>query len=423
MPEQHPSAVSGALKRPFAEQVAFFRAKLGNQVPTDAWDDLWQEQHDTGFMVAGAAKADLLSDLGAAVDRAIAEGKSLDTFRKDFRTIVETHGWHGWTGEDSKAGRAWRTRTIYRTNASTSYSAGRYAQLVQGDFPFWVYRHGGSEHPRIVHVSWNGIALPPAHSFWRYHYPPSAWGCSCYVVGARNERGVRRLGGDPDRALPKGWDAIDPKTGAPVGIGKGWGYAPGASVAPIVQAMAEKIRQWDYRIAKAYMESVPVRQRDALAASYRSLPSTAEDARGYAQRVLDGAEVADIAPGRTLGLLSSAQADEIGALKGVDVALFDFSLAPSDIRHVRRQHGDAATEALKGQRAIVADDYARLPALLSQPDAIEDAGTSEIGELLVRLVKRVGDERINAVFALRRGRRTLTLKTMFIHVGKGAPPR
>jgi len=32
--EQHPSSVSGALGRPFTEQVAFFRRKLGNQVPT-----------------------------------------------------------------------------------------------------------------------------------------------------------------------------------------------------------------------------------------------------------------------------------------------------------------------------------------------------------------------------------------------------
>lgn len=30
-----------ALKRPFAEQVAFFRGKLGNLVPTAKWDELW----------------------------------------------------------------------------------------------------------------------------------------------------------------------------------------------------------------------------------------------------------------------------------------------------------------------------------------------------------------------------------------------
>ncbi|MEO7469974.1 MAG: phage head protein, partial [Sphingobium limneticum] len=129
-PSAQASAMSGALRRPFTEQIAFFRGKLGNLVPTEFWDDLVREQHDTGFMVAGAQKADLLTDLAAAVDRTIAEGKSLDAFRKDFRAIVQRHGWHGWTGEGTKAGEAWRTRTIYKTNASTSYAAGRYAQLL-----------------------------------------------------------------------------------------------------------------------------------------------------------------------------------------------------------------------------------------------------------------------------------------------------
>ena len=67
-------------------------------------------------MVAGATKADLLADLAAAVDRAIVEGTGLEVFKRDFRGIVEKHGWHGWTGEGTAKGEAWRMRTIYRTN-------------------------------------------------------------------------------------------------------------------------------------------------------------------------------------------------------------------------------------------------------------------------------------------------------------------
>jgi uncharacterized protein with gpF-like domain len=204
VPDTHPSAVSGALRRPITEQVAFFRQKLGNQVPTERWDDLTREQHDTAFVVAGAQKADLLSDLAASVDRAIAEGKSLDAFRKDFNAAVERNGWHGWTGEGSKGGRAWRTRTIYRANAATSYAAGRRAQLLAGDFPLWVYRHGDSQVPRIEHLGWDGLVLPPAHGFWVKHSPPSEWGCSCYVLGARSPRAAIRLGGKPDKPLPSG---------------------------------------------------------------------------------------------------------------------------------------------------------------------------------------------------------------------------
>lgn len=60
------SALEGVIHLPFAEQIAFFRRKLN--VPTERWDDLWQAAHDRAFVVAGAAKADLLEDLRGAVD-------------------------------------------------------------------------------------------------------------------------------------------------------------------------------------------------------------------------------------------------------------------------------------------------------------------------------------------------------------------
>jgi len=415
-----PSAVSGALRRPFTEQIAFFRGKLGNLVPTEFWDDLEREQHDTGFMVAGAQKADLLSDLAAAVDRTIAEGKSLDAFRKDFKAIVQRHGWHGWTGEGTKAGEAWRTRTIYKTNASTSYAAGRYAQLVERDYPLWIYFHGGSKEPRPEHQALDGICLPPSHPFWKIFYPPSEWGCSCYVVGARSERAARRLGGDPDKKLPDGWDKINPKTGTPFGVGRGWDYAPGESVAPIVQAAAEKIRHWDYRIGKGFMEGMPEAMRDALADSYRALPSVADDARRYARRIW-GESVGTIEPLRTLGLVGPRQAEQIADVLADQppLDLYDFSLARHDLDHVRVAHGAAATEAPRGQRAVLPEDFAALPQIIAKPDRVEAAGTDKEGNQLVNFVKRIGSETYVATFVVRRGRRTIGLVTMYIRKGKG----
>ncbi|WP_323780128.1 phage minor head protein [Thalassovita sp.] len=236
-------AVRAAFRKPFAEQVAAFRLRLGNLVPTSRWDDLWQQQHDRAFMVAGATKADLLADLATAVDKAISDGTGLEAFRNDFRAIVEKHGWHGWTGEGTAKGEAWRTRVIYRTNLRSSYMAGRYAQLVEGGFRFWVYRHGGSLEPRIVHLGWDGLILPPDHPFWAQHYPPNDWGCSCRAFGARTLAGAIRKGGNPGLKLQPGWDRIDAKTGAPAGIGKGWAYAPGASVAETVNALTPKLDQ------------------------------------------------------------------------------------------------------------------------------------------------------------------------------------
>ncbi len=219
-----------AFRRPFAEQVAFFRGKLGNLVPTATWRDLWKSQHDRAFMVAGAAKADLLADLAGAVDKAIAEGETLAQFRKRFKQIVTDRGWHGWTGEGTKGGVAWRTRVIYETNLLTSYSAGRLAQLKAGGYKYWMYRHSDSvRHPRPHHQALNGVVRPADDAFWQTHYPPNGWGCRCRAVGVDGPASARRLGGDMDKPLPDGWDAIDPKTGEPVGIDKGWGYMPGGT--------------------------------------------------------------------------------------------------------------------------------------------------------------------------------------------------
>lgn len=415
----HPSALSGAFRRPFAEQVAFFRRKLGNRVPTRRWDDLTGDAHDTAFMVAGAAEADLLTDLAAAVDKAIAEGSGIEAFRKDFRAIVKRNGWTGWTGEGSIGGEAWRVKTILRTNAYTSYAAGRYAQLLEGDFPFWVYRHGGSREPRPQHLSWNGLVLPPGHIFWKTHYPPSDWGCSCYVIGARSAAGARRLGGDPDKKLPGNWRSVDPKTGEPIGIGKSWGYAPGASVAGAVNAAARKIGAWDYQLAKAFMESLPAGEQDALSTAYRSLPSTADDARRYAQGVYTPLpDLAPLAPQRTLGLVPSDQAETIRMLTGASVDRFDYSMDVSAIGHVRRVHSNAK-EVLRGQRPPVPADYALLPRILSDPDDISFAGVSDMAEQLVDLSKSIDGNTYVATMAVRGGkRRTVALKTFFIKMGK-----
>jgi len=415
----HPSSVSGAFGMPFAEQIAFFRGKLGNLVPTERWDDMVGEAHDTGFMVAGAAEADLLTDLAAAVDKAIAEGRGIEEFRKDFRATVARNGWTGWTGEGSVAGEAWRVKTILRTNAYTSYAAGRYAQLVEGGFPFWVYRHGDSREPRPEHLAMDGVVLRSDDPAWRKWFPPSDWGCSCYVVGARSERGAKRLGGDPSKKLPAAWNAVDPKTGEPSGIGKGWGYAPGASVNPAVRAAAGKVWSWDYRIGKAFLDQLPEAQRDALSSAYRSLPSTADDARRYAKRIWEGRP--DPEPGRTLGMMRAEQLAAIGDdMLQLDPRGFDLSLSPSELRHILKAHGDPAEEKKKRQRAVTPDDFGVLPAMIDAA-AVRYTGLSGRHQLpAIELAADIDGERYVTIWETRVRRRTFALHTFYIERRKGA---
>jgi len=224
---------------PFEEQIKYLQQKL--RLPTERWDDITGRAHDRAFIVAGAAKADLLADLHAELARRATDGKGLEAFRKEFKAIVAKHGWTGWTGEGTKEGEAWRTRIIYQTNMATSYAAGRYAQMSDPEVlklhPYWRYIHSdGVLNPRQQHLNWHGLTLLASHPFWQTHFAPNGFGCQCRITSVTRREGEAsaRAGlGDP----PADWDKIDGKTGEQEGIGKGFGYAPGANVNASLQSL------------------------------------------------------------------------------------------------------------------------------------------------------------------------------------------
>lgn len=123
-PNPTKQTIYSAFNLPFAQQIDFFKQKVN--LPTQSYKDLQAQQHDKAFVVAGAMKADLLTDLNEAVLKAIEDGESLGQFRQRFDEIVAKRGWTGWTGSDSKEGIAWRTKVIYTTNLRTSHAAGRW---------------------------------------------------------------------------------------------------------------------------------------------------------------------------------------------------------------------------------------------------------------------------------------------------------
>lgn len=253
--------INAQFNRSFPEQVTFFRNKLN--LPTTRSGQITRDQNDAAFVVAGATKADLLADLRGAVDNAISNGQSLGEFRSQFNEIVAKRGWTGWTGEDSKAGRAWRTRLIYKTNLDTSYAAGRWAQMTDPDVvrlrPYWRYVHNTIENPRQQHQRWNNLVLRHDHPWWQTHYAPNGFGCNCGVE-TLNERGLRRLGKDgPDTAPNDGtYEHVDNTTGevvtVPNGVQPGWDYAPGQTATE--RAIAARLNRLDSVDATIARENV-----------------------------------------------------------------------------------------------------------------------------------------------------------------------
>lgn len=217
---------------PFDEAIAFFRSKV--RIPTQRWNDLLQEEHDFGFMIAGATKANLLADFQEAIDSAIADGTTLETFRQSFDTIVQKYGWN------YKGSRGWRSEVIYSNNIRSAYQAGRYQQMIDPDVlayrPYWTYEHGDSIHPRPIHLGWHGTTLPADDPWFEAHFTPNGWGCKCRIT-ANSRRDMERKGLKvADKAPDNGtYEWTNKATGEvqeiPNGIDPGWNYTPGRAPA------------------------------------------------------------------------------------------------------------------------------------------------------------------------------------------------
>jgi phage gp29-like protein len=221
------NAEAQPISLPFEEAIQFFRQKLG--MKSETWSAIYASEHDHAFTVAGVMRDDMLSDFRLAIDTAIAEGTTYQTFLGDFDTIVARYGW------SYNGSRGWRSRTIYETNIRASYQAGRYAQMTDPDVlkyrPNWMYQHGDSIRPRQMHLGWHGTVLPADDPWWESHYTPNGWGCKCRVTALSN-RDLARLDKKVGTAPNDGtFEWVNPATGEvrdiPRGIDPGWDYNPG----------------------------------------------------------------------------------------------------------------------------------------------------------------------------------------------------
>ena len=215
---------------PFDEAIDYFRQKIN--LPTKKWTDIWEGMHSRAFVVAGATKSELLSDLRGAIDKAISQGTSIQEFRKDFDKTVKKHGWN------YKGKRGWRTGVIFNTNMIVAYTAGKYKQATDPDmiraFPNWRYRTMEDSAVRPEHAAWNNTVLRYDDPWWRSHYPPNGWGCRCEVeeLSERQVEKLKKKEAISTRAPEtKTREWINPDTGEvmdiPEGIDPGWAYNPG----------------------------------------------------------------------------------------------------------------------------------------------------------------------------------------------------
>ncbi len=384
-------AVYGSL--PFKEQIDFFRQKLN--LPTESWTDIWHEQHDRSFVVAGAMRDDLLGDFRTAVDKAISQGTTLEEFRKDFDTIVERYGW------EYNGGRNWRSKVIYDRNLASSYSAGRWQQIqaVKRQRPYLRYRHMPDErYPRLEHMAWDGMILPVDHPFWLTHFPQCDWGCQCWVdsLSLREivankwqitpDDGVDHfvtskwsqmqqaglVGADEPapvgmRTVTVGQNGPNPRTvEVPAGVGPGFGYVPGASladpgadVAELVQSALEKTAELTADVgaqSAAETLALPLVQ-SAIDSGFAEMVSTIEAA---GQATNDSMLVGALSPNVVQALTDA----------GIEVETAPIVARDVEVLHALRDAKVRAVTASGYRKALTSSELAQLPAMIEHASAV-----------------------------------------------------
>lgn len=120
----------------------------------------------------------------------------------------------------------------------------------------------------------------------------------------------------------------------------------------------------------------------------------------------------------TIGEVSADDAARINAAlraNGVDadVSGYRHEADAYSARHAFTQHGDAAREAARGQEAVTAEDWAKLPEILAAPDKIEYVGrTKTTGLHAIAVSKQMNGETF-VIQEVRTGRKTLAVTTMY----------
>jgi len=238
--------------------------------PSFSWLDVSEAEHADRFTVAKSAGFDILTDIYAAVEAVVKDGKSIREATRDLTPILQAKGWWGrslmtdpLTGEDRivQLGSVRRLRTIFDANLRVSYAAGHWTQFeaTKAERPYLRYVAVMDDRTRPEHAALHNLCLPVDHPFWKTWAPPNGWNCRC-TLQALSQRDVDRMRGqlvfEPPSIPMRPW--VNSRTGEvqelPEGIDPGWAYNPGQAGFRSASSYADKLAAAPPQLAAAAVE-------------------------------------------------------------------------------------------------------------------------------------------------------------------------
>ena len=207
----------------FSEAIEFLRRRL--RIDSAQWSRMLAEEGVVSSAIADDTVRSMVESFIAAVEDVLSNGGTLESFRADYRKIVDAAGWEA-AGEPS-----WHSRLVFRLHTGSACAAGRWEQakrLQQANPSVALYGRlitAGDSRVRHTHREMQGIIRPIDDPYWLTHWPPNGFNCRCHVQ-LLTERDLRRYrfavtpDGDARLQVP-----ADP----------GWGFNPGVVGARLAQ--------------------------------------------------------------------------------------------------------------------------------------------------------------------------------------------
>ncbi|MEG2344165.1 MAG: DUF935 family protein [Acidaminococcaceae bacterium] len=170
----------------FAEAEAYFKQKL----PMLAVDykKLADDAKTRAFTVAKVTKLEYVQSIFDVLSKTIAEGKTLNEFKKDVLEALINNGWEGKLPN--------HIDLVFRQNVQTAYQVGRFEQMSTDAAikarPYWMYDAVNDERTRAIHKMMDGQVRRYDDPFWDVWYPPNGFGCRCGVVAVTDTQVKQR---------------------------------------------------------------------------------------------------------------------------------------------------------------------------------------------------------------------------------------
>lgn len=118
------------------------------------------------------------------------------------------------------------------------------------------------------------------------------------------------------------------------------------------------------------------------------------------------------------GMVPQNLAQKIMSETGINVDGYNCSLSAYEIQKIFKDHGNAATERLRGQRAVTEDDVAAIPEILQDADTIVLSDKKYNGKPAIQFTKN-GNGRVNLVAVVSDKHLDLFVQTMYAGIKKG----